>query len=292
MKENRALDGFGAAGMIGFAVLLAFNQVVVKVTNDGFSPVFQVGLRSLGAAIFVLIWMRMRGIPMTIPAGTLKWGIYSGVLFSFEFICLYISLDLTTVSRASIIFYSMPVWLALASHFVLPGEQLNLSRFVGLMLAMSGVVVAVFSPSDVESSLAGDVLALAAAMGWAGVILMLRVTPLQQVRSEMQLFMQVVVSSVILLAAAPFFGEMIRNLGPVHWAGLTFQVVFVVGLGYLGWFWLMKVYRATVVASFSFLSPVLAVFFGWILLGEQTGVQIWGALALVAAGIFLINRRG
>ena len=53
----------------------------------------------------------------------------------------------------------------------------------------------------------------------------------------------------------------------------------------------MKTYKASDIASFAFLSPVLAVLLGWLLLGEQIGPQIWGALALVALGIYLINRK-
>ena len=291
MNGKRELDGFGAAAMIGFAALLAFNQVVVKVTGGGFGPLFQVALRSIGATVFLLIWMRARGIPMTLPAGTLKWGVFSGLIFAFEFICLYTALDLTTVSRASIIFYSMPVWLALASHFVLPGERLNGQRSLGLALAMAGVAVAVLDRSGGVTNLTGDILALIAAFGWAAIILMLRISPLQKVRSEMQLFLQISVSAAVLLPIAPFFGELLRDLRPIHLTGLAFQVICVVGFGYLGWFWLMKVYRANVVASFSFISPVLAVLLGWLLLDEHIGVQVWGALVLVAAGIFLINRR-
>ncbi|MBL4769000.1 MAG: DMT family transporter [Rhodobacteraceae bacterium] len=291
MNEKRTVDGFGATAMIGFAALLAINQVVVKVTGGGFSPVFQVALRSAGGIIFLLFWLRFRQIPMSLPQGTLIWGILSGLLFSFEFICLYISLDLTTVSRASIIFYSMPVWLALASHFVLPGEKLNAQRFLGLILALGGVAFAVLDQSSGKESLTGDFLALVAAVVWAAIILMLRLTPLQKVRAEMQLFLQISVSAVILLPIAPLFGDLLRNVQPVHVMGMLFQVICVVGLGYLGWFWLMKVYRANTVASFSFLSPVLAVLLGWLLLDEQIGTQIWVALMLVAAGIFLINRR-
>ncbi len=291
MSEKRALDGFGAAGMIGFAALLAFNQVVVKVTGGGFSPVFQVAVRSAGAVIFLLIWFRFRSIPMSLPKGTLFWGTLSGLIFSFEFICLYFAIDLTTISRASIIFYSMPVWLALASHYVLPSEQLTPQRFLGLVLALGGVAVAIFDRSSGNPSLAGDVLALTAAFGWAAIILLLRISPLQKVRAEMQLFLQIAVSAVVLVPIAPLFGEMLRDVRPIHVSGLLFQVICVVGFGYLGWFWLMKVYRANTVASFSFLSPVLAVILGWLLLNEQIGAQIWGALALVAAGIFLINRQ-
>lgn len=65
MNAKKPMDGFGAAALIGFAAILAFNQVVIKVTGGGFGPMFQAGLRSLGAALFLLVWMRMRGYSLS-----------------------------------------------------------------------------------------------------------------------------------------------------------------------------------------------------------------------------------
>lgn len=291
MDQKRAIDGFGAAALVGFAAILAFNQVVIKVTGDGFGPVFQAALRSVGATLFVLIWMRARNIPLVPPPGTLLWGALSGLVFSLEFIFIYNALDLTTVSRASILFYSMPVWVALAGHVLLPGERLTPVRGVGLALALAGVALAFADRSSGQASLAGDLLALGAALSWAAIAIMVRVTPMARMRPESQLLCQVSVSAVLLLALAPLFGALIREPEWIHIAGLGFQAIVVVGLGYLMWFWLMTIYKANAVASFSFLSPVLAVFFGWAILGETIGMQIWIALGLVAAGIILINRR-
>ena len=39
-----------------------------------------------------------------------------GMLFAGEFMFLFTALDLTTVARASVIFYTMPLWLALIGH--------------------------------------------------------------------------------------------------------------------------------------------------------------------------------
>ena len=43
--------------------------------------------------------------------------------------------------------------------------------------------------------------------------------------------------------------------------------------------------------SLRFLSPVLAVLMGWVLLGEEIGLAVWGALGLVSVGLIFINRK-
>lgn len=100
---------------------------------------------------------------------------------------------------------------------------------------------------------------------------------------------QVTISAPILLIVAPLFGELVRDLALIHLAGLLFQIVAVVSAGFIFWVWLLTVYPASGVASFSFLSPVIAVVFGWWLLGEEVGLSLIGSLVLVAAGILLIN---
>lgn len=291
MQTRRAIDGIGAAALIGFAVVMAFNQVVIKITGGGFGPVFQAGLRSAGGLVILLALIRLRGVPLRVPRGVALWGVVAGLFFTFEFLLLYMALDRTSVARASILLYTMPVWLALAAHVFLPGERLSPARGLGLALALGGVVIALSDrgPGG-AASLSGDIMALGAAFGWAGIALTVRMTSLSQVRPLVQMVFQLAVSAPILLALAPVFGPLLRDPQPIHWAGLGFQVVAVASLGFLFWFWLLTIYRASGVASFSFLSPVFAVLFGWLLLGEPIALSVWLALALVAAGLVLINR--
>ena len=291
MERKAHIDLFGAAALIAFALHLAFNQVVIKVTSGGFNPVFAAGLRSAGAVLVLLIWMRLRGVGLHVPRDAWTLGIVAGLLFALEFTCLFVALDITTVSRASVIFYSMPVWMALIAHYLLPGESLTRLKGVGLLLAMAGVALALSNRSGGEVSWTGDLLALTSAFCWAGIVLCVRITPLSRVPPAQQLMFQVAVSAPIMLLFAPFLGPLIRDLQPIHLAGMLFQIIAVASLGFLVWFWLMSIYPASSVASFSFLSPVFSVLLGWLLLSEDVAPSVWGALVLVASGIYLINRR-
>jgi len=291
MMRKTDMDAFGAVALTAFAVHLAFNQVVIKLTGDGFGPVFAAGVRSAGAVVVLLVWMQLRGVSFAIPRAARPWAIASGLLFAFEFMCLYTALDLSTVSRSSVIFYSMPLWLALASTVLLPEERLTRRKMLGLVLAFGGVVLALSDRGGGQVSWAGDLLALCAALCWAGIVLLVRVTPLADVPPEQQLISQVVVSAPVLLVLAPLFGPLLRDLQPVHLAGMAFQIIGVASFGFLAWFWLMKRYPANAVASFSFISPVASVLMGWLLLDEQIAPSIWAALVMVAVGITLINRR-
>ncbi|MGH1577053.1 DMT family transporter [Planktotalea sp.] len=288
-KEN--LDALGIAALLGFATMFAFNQVVIKVTIEGLQPVFLAGLRSLIGFAALLVWMKLRRVPITMTRAQLWGGALAGVLFSLEFLCIFLALDITSVSRASVLFYSMPIWLGLIAHFVLPGERLSGTRLLGFALSICGVAWALFDRSSGTANLWGDILALTGAFCWAGIALTVRLTAVSEASAEMQLMCQLVISALVFMALAPFFGPFVREFTAIHLAGLLYQSIILVLFGFMMWFALMKIYPASDIASFSFLSPVLSVLLGWWLLDEEIGLGIIGALLLVCVGLVLIARR-
>lgn len=293
MDTRHSIDTRGATILVGFSILLAFNQVVIKLTNTGVQPVFQAGLRSALAIVPLALWMLWKRIPILPQARNLWPSLLIGLFFAAEFLCLYTALDLTTVGRVSILFYTMPIWLAIAAHFLLPGETLNRMRGIGLVLAILGVAWAVFDRDPTRvASVWGDLLALGAALMWGGIALTVRMSRLSREMPETQLMAQLVVWGPILLLAGVALGDPLRDPSLVTWAGIGFQTLAIAFFGYLLWFKLVATYSASGVASFSFLSPVISVILGAVILGEAVHLEIMAALALVALGLVLINRKG
>lgn len=286
------MDLFGACSLIGFSALLALNQVVIKLGTEGMQPVYLAGLRSFGVIFVLGAFLWLTGVSVKV-APQCRWAAFlAGLLFGVEFIFLFLALDLTTVVRASILFYSMPVWLAIGAHFVLPGQRLTRLKVVGLALAFAGVAWAILSRSDVaggQASLIGDLLALLAAICWAAIGLFARATNLREVAPRVQIFWQVTISAPLLLLASLAFGPLVREVTAMTYAALAFQIG-LVAFGFSFWLWLLSLYPPSGVASFSFLGPVFGVVLGWAILGEEISAQIIAALGLVAVGLVLINR--
>ena len=292
MRKDR-LDGVGVGALLAVSLLLAFNQIIVKYVNQGLQPVFFAGLRSALAVVFVGIWLTYRGLWGRVRLADWRAGLLIGLVFAVEFLALFVALDLTTVGRSALIMYSMPVWLGLAAHFFLPGERMTPVKAAGLGLAFAGTALAILSKSATgQPSLAGDLCALVAAWGWAGTAFVARKSRLRAAGPEAQLFWMVAVSAPILLFASLFFGPLLREVVWAHWVWLVFQAAVVVAGGFVTWLWLLSVYPASTVASFSFLTPILAIFLGHYIYGEVLQPSLIGAGALVSCGIILINRRG
>ena len=291
MTGKDRIDATGAGWLVGFALLFAVNQVVIRWTNQGLQPVFYAGVRSLVAMVPVALWMVWRGIPLRIAPGTVGAGVLIGLAFSAEFLFLFLALDLTTVVHTSILFYAMPVWLALAGHFLLPGERMNAVKAAGLALAFAGVVWSIAQRGGGgTASLVGDFCAVLGSMGWAATAFLARGSAMRRVRPEGQLMWMLAVSALVMLGLSPLFGPLIRDLVPLHLVALGVQAVVVVAGGYIGWLLILSLYPPASVASFSFLTPLFGVLLGWLLLDEPVRPGTFGALGLVVAGIMLMNR--
>ena len=287
------MDAFGAVALVLQSASLGLNQVMIKLVNVALSPAFQAGLRSVCAVGLVYLVARLRGRRLGFSDGSFWPGMLAGLFFAAEFFLLFTALDYTTVSRASILFYTMPFWTAIFAHFLFPGERLTALKLLGLGLALGGVALAMSARGgDAETSsnqLLGDLACLLGATLWAGIALLARGSNLKNATPEMQLIYQLLVSAPVLMLIAFMIGDVMREPTFGLWLVFAAQVIFVVAIGFSVWFWLLSIYPTADVAVFAFLAPVFGVLFGWWILDEAVGWSILLALLLVAIGIVLVN---
>ena len=297
---RRALTNAGSrldlVAMVVLVVLCAswgLQQVTIKLANRGISPLMQAGIRSLGATVLVCAWMAARRVPITERDGTFWWGITAGILFAGEFLLIYWGLEFTDASRAVIFLYLSPFVVALGVQWFVPGERLQSIQVIGLLCAFSGIVF-VFGESLVLPThrvLIGDGMLAGAAVFWGSTTVLIKASPLAKIQPSKTLLYQLAVSAVILPLGSWVKGEPgIMVLTPLIVTCLVYQTVWVAFITYLAWFWLIRNYPPSRLASFTFLTPLFGVLAGSMALNEPVSRPLIAALVLVGMGIYLVNR--
>ena len=298
MTDDRKahLDALALTLIIGCCAIWGLNQVATKIALAEIPPLGQAAARSLGAALLLAAWSRWRGIALWRRDGTAPAGLVAGALFAAEFGCIFVGLQYTSASRMVVFIYLSPFVVALGMPFIAKSERLRPAQLAGLVGAFGGVVWAFAegfaNPQAGPLQWLGDALGIAAALLWGLTTLVLRATKLSTAPPEQSLMWQLLVSGVVLAAAAPLAGEAwpavlsARSLLP-----MAFQIVVVTFASYLVWFWLLRHYPATRIASFTLLTPVSGLIAGALVLGEPVTLRLMIALATVVAGIALVNRR-
>jgi drug/metabolite transporter (DMT)-like permease len=297
MTDDRKtqLDALAVVLLVGCCALWGVNQVASKVALAEIPPLMQAGLRSLGAALLLAAWSRFRGLPLWAADGTLRGGLLAGSLFAAEFACIFVGLQYTAASRMVVFIYLSPFVVALGMPFIARHEKLRPLQLLGLAVAFAGVVWAFAEgftqPAAGPKQWLGDALGLASAVLWGFTTLSLRATRLSTALPEKTLLWQLGVSGLALSAAAWATGEtLVAWPGAVSLGSLAFQTVVVTFASYLVWFWLVRHYPATRLASFTLLTPIFGLMAGVWLLGEPATPRLLLALAAVVVGIVLVNR--
>jgi drug/metabolite transporter (DMT)-like permease len=292
-KVPAGLDGRAAATLVGCCAIWGAGLVMVKLASVGISPILNSALRSVFAGIILFAWARARGIALFTADRTLVAGVVSGTLFALEFLALYAGLELTQVARATIFLHCAPFVAAAGEHFFIPGHRLTRLKLFGLLAAFLGLATALgLGRADLTAAtLTGDLLCLAGGVFWGLTTVVVRGSNLRSAPAEKTLLYQLAVSAPILLAASLVLGERgIMQLTPSVLGAFAYTVIAVVVIGYTTWFWLMRTYSAATLHSFTFLTPIFGVLAGRLMLAERIDHAIVLGLALVTAGIWLVNR--
>jgi drug/metabolite transporter (DMT)-like permease len=291
-SAGRPLTPGAVALMLMLCLSWGFNQIAVKLALPDIPPMLQATIRSSGALVVLFLIARLRGVKLFERDGTLRSGLFAGLLFGLEFVMIYRGLLLTSASRAVVFLYTAPFFVALGSYQFL-GERLRASQWGGLALCFAGVALAIGVPqADVDASvLLGDLLIVGGGALWAATTLLVKATPLLRAPPEKALGYQVALSVPILGFAAWISGETLTRVpGPLALTLMVYQAVWVVGLTFLIWFALVKTYSASKLSAFTFITPLFGVVASYFIM-HDTLTPIFGAAALlVIAGLYLVNR--
>ena len=294
LKRGAAgIDARASLILIVCCGILGLGLVMVKFANAGISPFMNAALRSILAGVVLFVWARLRGITLFKRDGTLWAGVVAGGFFALEFLALYAGLTMTQVARATIFLHCAPFFAAFGEHLFVPGHRLTPVKSLGLLAAFVGLAIAlgVGFTDLTRETITGDILCLLGGIFWGATTVVVRATQLRTAAAEKTLLYQLAVSTPILLAASLLSGEAgVTNPSPLVLGALAFTVIGNVVLGYTTWFWLMRTYSAASLHAFTFLTPIFGVLAGYFVLGDAIGPATLAGLALVAFGIWLVNR--
>ncbi len=290
------LDALAVTLLVACCAFWGFQQILIKFTVQEIPPLWQSSLRMWGATCLLWVWCRARGVPLFQRDGTLRAGVLAGLLFAGEFCFIYLGLMYTSASRLTVFLYTSPFVVALLLPRVIPGERLRQVQWTGLVIAFAAVAIA-FSEgfllnSPVLGQWRGDLMGLAAGVLWGLTTLTIRATRLTSISAEKTLFYQLAVTALVTPVLSVALGESWSlSYSGLAWGSVALQTVGGAFASYLAWMWMLRHYPATQMSTFTFLTPVFALVFGVVLLGEPLTPQLVVALAGVALGIVLVSRK-
>jgi len=278
--------------LILVAVIWALNFTVVKVSLDQIEPLAFNALRFIFAVSVLWTALRSRGQRLRVQKKHLLPLVLLGLLGNLVYQMLFIiGIDFTFSANAAVMLGTIPVWVAVFSHFF-SDEQMNRLKAIGVVSAFIGVGFIMAGGKNPLSfgseTFLGDVITLLAAMTWAAYTILSK--KYLNIYSTLQYstFMAIVGFLVLFPIGIPDLLQM--DFQQVSWGaygGVVYSGALSVGLAYLIWNNGIIKIGAVRTAAYQNLVPVLGLLFGVILLNEDLTLKQYIGAFFVITGIVL-----
>ena len=290
MAPSRAkLDRLGLAQLAIVYVVWGSTYLAIRVAvreGAGFPPLIMAAMRVVLAALLLLGWARMRGQRVRVSRGEFALLAATGALLWLGGNGLVaIAEQRADSGLAALLVAAMPIWAELIA--IMLDRRLPGWRTVGsVLVGFAGV--AVLSWPLLRAGTRADVLGVAALLAapffWA-----LGSIWLQRRRPDLGILAisgwQQGLGGVALLAMSLALREPLPRPTGEAWLAWSYLVLFGSVLAFTSYMGTLRRLPYRVVATYTYANPVIAVFLGWLILGEQVTAWTLGGAVLVVAGV-------
>jgi len=266
--------------------------IALAIAVRDLPPLLSMALRHVvaGAALLAFALPRRREEDDPIGWAQIRAGlVFGGFLFLLGHGGLAWAQQTVPAGVAALLVGSIPIWMALLDRVVF-GRRLTSSAYVGFVLGFLGLAFLVDPFGEGSVDRLGAVVIVLAALAWAAGSLYSRGASLPR-RPLVSAGLASLCGGVLLLTGSVVTGEL---AGPIYSAEALLAVGYlvVVGsfVGFTAYVWLLRVAPTSLVATYAYVNPIVAVFLGWLLLDEEITLQMAAAGAAVVVAVALIVR--
>ena len=272
------------------ALLFSANYVISKLGMRQFSPMVFAWLRIAAAALVLAVLAR--GEPALSRDDKRRVAGFAVLGVDINAPLFLLGLSLTSVHVAAILITTIPVF-TLAAAIGFGREKTSATRIGGIALALVGALLVVGGESlaGTWSSVLGAMLLVINCLSYALYLVLSKpaMARLSALRVVAQMF---AVGAVVLLpiAAVPMARQDWHSLTAGAWIALALVIAGPTVLAYLLQAWALRHADSSLVASYTYVQPVLATFLGAIFFGETMHPIIIVAALVIFTGVWLASR--
>ncbi|HEY8714830.1 MAG TPA: EamA family transporter [Candidatus Acidoferrum sp.] len=280
---------FFAIYVIWGSTYLAIRYAVATIP-----PLYAAGIRHLTSGTVLLLWCFAKKVRPT--AAQLRASVVIGILF---FLLghgpLHWAETRVPSGLASLLVATEPIFVFFLSAWSARRWQFSWKVIAGVLLGLVGVGL-LFGRTTLASApgmLIGALAILLGALSWSVGIVYGRKSALAG-HPLLLTALSSFFGGVLLLSAATVSGEWRRfSFSAVtarSWESLAFLIVFGSLVAFSSYNWLLERYSPTLVATHTYVNPIVAVLLGWLWAGEKVTLNVVIAAAMVIGAVFLVDR--
>jgi len=220
----------GIVILVVVASCFAANHLSARIAfNHGASVAAAVAVRASATALFLVLLLRIKNIPIGLPAGARGWALLAGVLIAVQSYCLYSAVALIPPALALLVFQTSPMLYVLMT-WALGKQPPRASALPAMLLALVGLALALDIRTD---QLAARWDEIGAGVSWAfasgvsmALVYFINAGPLAGLDARLRTFVMTAVTAAIVVVVAGVAGALRLPGDGAGAAGLVSLTIF------------------------------------------------------------------
>jgi drug/metabolite transporter (DMT)-like permease len=282
--------------LLALYIVWGSTYLAIRFSVETIPPFLHAALRFLISGAILYIWRRAAGDPAPTP-GNWKSTAIVGTALLLGGNGLVAWAEQTVPSGiAALMITTSPFWLVLFESLRAGGTKPTWQAILGLIVGFAGVFILVgpkeITGSEVSFSTLGIVLLLLAPFFWSLGSIYAKGADMPK-STLLSTGMQMLTGAVALFLVSLVKGELNGfSLGLVSmrsWLGLAYLITFGSLIGFVSYGWLLHNAPVSLMSTYAYVNPVVAVLLGNLLADEPLNGRILVAAAIIIGSVILIN---
>jgi drug/metabolite transporter (DMT)-like permease len=289
-----------ALGLLTLYLVWGSTYLAIRVVVETIPPLSSSAVRFLIAGAVLYLAAIRTGDPATDRPGWREWrdaAIVGGLLLAGGNGLLAIGEQTVPSGVAALVIATLPLWVAILGRLLF-GVVLTRMIVGGTVIGFAGVAVLVWpTGGGAGFDPFGIAVVVLSPVFWATGSLYSRTAHAPR-RPLVGTAMQMLAGSGVLAVLAVVTGDVLRiriaEFSPESVAGVAYLIVVGSLVGYTTYVWLLRVAPISLVATYAFVNPVVAVILGWLVLEEplEPRTLVAGAIIVLAVAVIVRARGG
>jgi len=284
------------SALIALYLIWGSTYLAIRFVVETIPPFLSAGLRFALAGAILFTWRRLAGEPMPTRRQWRSAGIVGLLLLLGGNGLVSWAEQYVPSGVTALIIGSIPIWLVLIEALRPGGVKPGRIAVLGLIAGLIGIVILI-GPLELRGgeaiNPAGAAALLLAALLWAIGSIYSRSAEMPG-SALMTTGSEMLVGSMGLFVVSGLTGEWAKfdpaAVSRQSWIGLLYLIVFGSLIAFSAYAWLLRNAPVSLVATYAYVNPVVAVLLGSWLAGEALNARILLAALVIIGSVVLINR--
>jgi drug/metabolite transporter (DMT)-like permease len=268
--------------------------LAIRYAVETIPPLYTAGFRHLLAGSILLLWCLAKGLRPT--WAQVRASIIIGLFFFLiGHGTLHWAEQKVPSGLASLLIASEPIWVFLLTSAAARQWRLNATLLAGILLGFGGVGL-LMGRSALNSGsgvFVGSLAVVLGALSWSVGIVYSRRSHLSGHPLLLSALSLLAGSAQLLLvgtAAGEYRGFSFASVSLRSWLALGYLILFGSVVAFTAYNWLLEHYSPTLVATHTYVNPIVAVLLGWFFAGEAVTLNVLLSTAMVIGAVMLVDR--